>query len=119
MGVLNKLKDHFNKGDFTVAPNKKVGTIKKDFKTNFDLSLRVYKGKQFAEDSLTINQLNEKTAAAIKKGSDEELIVRASNKVGDVEKKFKSVFGLTVQIADKADKKLCDNNVSLGDAARS
>lgn len=118
MKVFNKIKDHFNKNDFTIAPNKKIKTVKKEFKDNFGLSLRIYKGKQFAEDSLTIKQLNQKVSAEIQTNTNEELIIRASNKVGAVEELFLKHFGLTVQIADSEDKKLCDNELSLGEANR-
>ena len=39
-------------------------------------------------------------------------------KVGAVEKLFESNFGATVQIKDKAAKKLIDNDLTLGNAAR-
>ncbi len=118
MSILNKVVDHFKKSEFTVSPNKKVKTIKKDFKTAFGLSLRIYKGKQFAEDSLTINQLNKKTKAEIKTNANEELLIRASYAVGKVEKMFKDIYGIDVQIADADDKKLINNKLSLGDARR-
>lgn len=118
MSILNKFKDHFNKGAISIAPNKKIKTIKKEFKEAFGLSLRVYKGKQFADDSLTINQLNNKVNASIQKSSQEVLAIRGASKVGQVEIMFKKTFGLTVQIADSKDEKLCDNNLSLGEALR-
>lgn len=47
MGLLNNLKDAFNKVEFTVAPNKKLKTISADFKKTFDLTLNIklYYGK--------------------------------------------------------------------------
>ena len=44
MGILNSLTDHFNKSEFSVAPNKKLKTLSKDFKKAFNLSLVFYKG---------------------------------------------------------------------------
>ena len=32
MGLFNSIKDHFNKAEFTIAPNKKLKTISKEFK---------------------------------------------------------------------------------------
>lgn len=36
MGLFNNIKDHFNKAEFTVTPNKKLKTISADFKKTFD-----------------------------------------------------------------------------------
>ena len=118
MSIFNKVTDHFKKSDFSVSPGKKVKTIKKEFKEAFGLSLRIYKGKQFAEESLTINQLNKKTSAEIKTAAVEDLVIRASFAVGKVEKLFKTTYGLDVQIADADDKKLINDKITLGDARR-
>lgn len=118
MGLFNKVFDHFKTSDFTVAPNKKVKSVKKEFKDSFNLSLRIYKGSVFAEDSLTLKQLNEKTKATTINTNGKEFTLRASMKVGDAEEMFKTAFGIKVQIADKDDKKLINNKLTLGDAAR-
>ena len=55
MGLLNNIKDAFNKADFTVAPNKKLKTISADFKKAFDLTLVFYKGAQIADGDLNWN----------------------------------------------------------------
>jgi hypothetical protein len=49
MGLFSNFFDRFKAGDFDLAPNKKIKTIQSEFKDNFGLTLRVYKGKQFAE----------------------------------------------------------------------
>lgn len=36
MGIINSLKDKFNKAEFTVAPQKKLKTLSKDFMEAFD-----------------------------------------------------------------------------------
>jgi len=46
------------------------------------------------------------------------LNIKASMKVGDAEKLFDTVFGLTVQIKDPAGKVCVDNNLTIGQAAR-
>ena len=111
MKLFNIIKDHFNKAEFTIAPNKKLKTISKEFKEAFGLSLIFYKGKMIAEDSLTLAALNNKT-------SKEELKLKASMKVSDAEKLFDSLYGVTVQIKDKTAKNLVDNNLTIGDASR-
>lgn len=116
MGLLNNFKDRFKNAEFSVAPNKKLKTISKDFKTAFALELVFYKGKRIAEDSLTLKQLNDKTSSDIKKNSDAELKLKASMKVEDVEKSFLSTYGTTVQI--KSSGKLVPDEVTLGQGAR-
>lgn len=53
MGLLNNIKDAFNKSEFTVAPNKKLKTISADFKKAFDVTLVFYKGAIIADGELT------------------------------------------------------------------
>jgi len=117
MKIFNKIKDHFKKADFSVAPNKKLKTISKEFKDNFGVSLVFYKGKKIAEPTLTLNQLNKKVSDKIIT-KDASLKIKASMKVGDVEKLFKENFGVTVQIKDKSATKLVPNEITIGDASR-
>ncbi|MCE4216973.1 hypothetical protein [Aquirufa antheringensis] len=118
MGIFDKIKDHFEKADFSVSPQKKLKTISKDFKESFGLSLVFYKGNIIAEESLTLAALNNKTSQNIKTKTNEELIIRASMKVGVVENLFLETFGVTVQIKDKSAKSLIDNKLTLGEALR-
>ena len=118
MGLLNSIKDHFTNAEFSVAPNKKVKTICADFKKAFGCTLAIYKGKQLADGDLTLNQLNQKTSKDVKTSITAELKLKASMKVGDAEKLFNDLFGLTVQIKDPAGDKCVDNNLTIGQAAR-
>ena len=118
MGLLNSIKDHFTNAEFSVAPNKKVKTICADFKKAFGCTLAIYKGKQLADGDLTLNQLNQKTSKDVKTSATAELKIKASMKVGDAEKLFNDLFGLTVQIKDPAGDKCVDNKLTIGQAAR-
>ena len=118
MKFINKIKDHFNKAEFTVAPNKKLKTISKEFKQNFDLTLVFYKGKRIAEGDLTLKQLDNRTSKEIKTSSKSELKLKGSMKVGDAEKLFEEKFGVIVQIKDKSGKILVPNKITIGQAAR-
>ena len=62
MGLFSNLFDSFKAGDFNLEPNKKVKTVQREFKENFGLTLRIYKGKQFADGDLTLAALNSKTS---------------------------------------------------------
>lgn len=118
MGILNNIKDHFTNAEFTVAPNKKVKTICADFKKAFGTTLAIYKGKALADGDLTLNQLNQKTTKDVKFDNKNELKLKASMKVGEVENLFNDTFGITVQIKDPAGKVCVDNKLTIGQAAR-
>lgn len=118
MGILDSIKDHFNNAEFSVAPNKKLKTISNDFKSTFDLSLVFYKGNIIADGDMTLAALNKKTSKDIDTKSDEDLKIKASMKVGDVEKLFEKTYGVKVQVKDKSGESLVDNNMTLGNASR-
>ena len=117
MGILNNLMDKFKNAEFTVAPQKKLKTISADFKKAFNLSLVFYKGVQIADGELTLAALNKKTTKDVNSTAD-ALKIKASMKVGDVEKLFDTHFGVTVQIKDANAKNLVPNGITLGQAAR-
>lgn len=117
MGLLNNLMDKFKNAEFTVAPQKKLKTLSADFKKAFNLSLVFYKGVKIADGELTLAGLNQKTTKNVKSTAD-GLKIKASMKVGNVEKLFDTNFGVTVQIKDAAGTKLVPNGITLGQAAR-
>lgn len=117
MGLLNNLMDKFKNAEFTVAPQKKLKTISADFKNAFNLTLVFYKGVQIADGDMTLAALNKKTTKEVKSDAD-GLKIKASMKVGDVEKLFDTHFGVTVQIKDANAKNLVPNEITLGQAAR-
>lgn len=116
MGLFNNIKDRFKNAEFSIAPNKKLKTLSKDFKENFGVDLVFYKGNKIAESTLTLKQLNDKTAIEVKKGSNVDLKIKASYKVEDVESSFMDAYGVKVQI--KREGKLVPDEITLGQAAR-
>ena len=118
MGLLNKIKDHFTNAEFTVAPNKKVKTVCADFKKAFGVTLAIYKGAQLADPEMTLAELNKRTSKDVKTKSYAELKIKASMKVGEAEKLFDQLFGLTVQIKYQKGEKCVDNKLTIGQAAR-
>lgn len=62
MGLINNIKDAFNKAEFTVAPNKKLKTLSADFLKSFDLQLAFYKGQKLADPEMTLAALNSHTS---------------------------------------------------------
>ena len=117
MGILNNLMDRFKNAEFTVAPQKKLKTISADFKKAFELTLVFYKGAAIADGDLTLAALNKKTTKEVNAKAD-GLKIKASMKVGDVEKLFDANFGVTVQIKDAKGTKLVPNDITIGQAAR-
>lgn len=118
MGFLDNIKDHFNKSELTIAPNKKLRTLSSEFKKAFGVSLVFYKGNQIADGELTLAGLNAKTSQAVNTTSKDALKVKASMKVGDVERLFEATYGTTVQIKCPEGKRLIPNHVTVGQGAR-
>lgn len=116
--LLQKIGDNFKAADFEIKPQTKIKTLCNNFKANFGLSLRVYKGQVIADGELTLAQLNKVSTKTDLKTKAGALKIKASMKVGDAEKTFKDHFGVNVQIADFNNKKLCDNSLTIGEAAR-
>lgn len=109
--------DRFKAKDFHIAPNKMVKTVRAEFKENFGLSLRVYKGKQLADDEMTFAALNRRTSKNIKSQA-EDLVIKASMTIGEFEKLVDEHFGLTVQVANEQDTYCVGNTYTLGQASR-
>jgi hypothetical protein len=118
MGFFDNIKDRFNKAEFSVSPNKKLKTISKSFKENFELSLIFYKGNIIADGDLTIAALNKLTSKEVNKKSNEELRIKGNMKVGAVEDEFMRLYNIKVQIKDAAEKKLIPNDITIGQGAR-
>ena len=97
--------------DFKLDGRMKVKSLKDNFKKCFGASLRVYKSESckgaFADDNATLASIR----AEGKKGG--ELVVGGNLRVGNLEKKIAEMYGIGVQVADKDDKKLADNDITL------
>lgn len=100
MSLFNKIVDTFTSTEFEVESSMKVTELTKQFKEKFGISLRVYKGKKLASDGrMTLKTLDQRTQTSVNFDS-EKLKIRATQKVGEVEKLFLNHFGIVVQIAD-------------------
>lgn len=117
MGLLSNFFDKFKAKDFSISPNKKIKTVQAEFKENFGLCLRVYKGNQLADTSLTFAALNAKVSDKIN-SKNEDLVIKASVIIGDFENLIKTHFGLKVQVADEFNTYLVGNQYTLGQASR-
>jgi hypothetical protein len=94
----------------------KVKSLKDNFKKTFGATLRVYKSVTckgaMADEDATLASLR---AEGYKGG---ELVVGSNLRVGSFEKKIAELYGIGVQVADKDDKKLADNDITLAAAGK-
>ncbi len=119
MKLFNQIVDTFTSTEFEVESSMKVTELTKQFKDKFGLSLRVYKGKKLANDGrMTLKTLDERTTQTSVNFDANKLKIRATQKVGEVEKLFLDNFGIVVQIADIENKNLVEDSLTLGDARR-
>jgi hypothetical protein len=117
MGLFSNFFDRFKAADFHLAPNKKIKSIQSEFKNNFGLTLRVYKGKALADPEMTFAQLNQRTSKEIN-AANSDLEIKANMNIGDFEKLIDKHFGVTVQVANEFDTYCVNNKYTLGQAAR-
>lgn len=119
MKLFNQIIDTFTSAEFEVESSMKVNELTKQFKDKFGLSLRVYKGKKLASDGrMTLKTLDERTSQTSVNFDANKLKIKATQKVGEVEKLFLENFGIVVQIADIENKNLVEDSLTLGDARR-
>ena len=94
--------------EFKIDGRMTVRTLKENFKKEFEGTLRVYDGREKAEDNATL--------ASIRKNDDVkggELVCRASRTVGKFEKEMLEVFGIKVQVASPDDWVLALDGITL------
>ncbi len=98
--------------EIKLSGNKKVSTLCKEFQEAFGGTLRVYNGRQLADENDTLSAIRKGTA----KGG--TLTVKGNMLVGNFEKKVKEMYGIRVQVANVDNSKLADNNITIAAAGR-
>lgn len=117
MGIFSNFFDRFKAADFHIAPNKKIRSIQSEFKNNFGLVLRVYKGKALADPEMTFAQLDKRTSKDVK-ANNTDLVIKANMNIGEFERLIDQHFGVTIQVANEFDTYCVNNKYTLGQAAR-
>jgi hypothetical protein len=117
MRILSNFLDRYRAKDFSLSPNKKIKTVQAEFKDNFGLTLRVYKGSHLADSDLTFAALNAQVSTDIK-AQNADLVVKASMTIGQFEDLVFDHFGLKVQVANEFNTYLVRNKYTLGQASR-
>jgi hypothetical protein len=117
MGLFSNFFDRFKAADFQISPNMKIKSIQSEFKNNFGLTLRVYKGKVLADPEITFAQLNKLTSKDIKTNST-DLVIKANMIISEFEELVNNHFGISVQVANEFDTYNLNNKYTLGQASR-
>ena len=100
--------------DLRIDSRMKVKTLKANSKKAFGATLRVYTTatcKAKADDEATLGQLMGNA-----KGG--ETTFGSNLRVGNFEKKVTEMYGIGVQVANAADTKLSDNEITLAAAGK-
>ena len=91
----------------------KIGGFRKAFRDAFGSTLRVYRGKHFADDDATIGSVAGKP---IKHGT--KFTLSPQLKVARLEKDLWKHFELRVQVRTPDDSELVDNDLTLGESGK-
>ena len=94
--------------EFKIDGRMTVRQLKENFKNEFEGTLRVYNGREKADDSATLASIRVNDDA---KGG--ELVCRASRTVGKFEQEMLDVFGIKVQVASPDDWFLALDGITL------
>ena len=98
--------------DIKVVVQSKVKSIKRDFKKEFGLSIRIYDGRNLVKDDDNISEVRKN------KGASKDITIAKQMHVGRLEREFKKNFGLKILIFTSDDKYHCDQKISLAEALR-
>ena len=121
MGIFSGITDKYKNSEFSISGSKKLRTIIRQFEKTFNLTLFIYKGNQRADGELSFADLNKKTSLKIDTSiNNEDITLKASMSIYDVEKIFLNTYGVKVQIGDKNGKIISSKygKVTLGEASR-
>ena len=94
--------------EFKIDGRMTVRKLKESFKTEFGGTLRVYNGRELADDAATLASIRK--IDNVKVG---DYICRASRTVGKFEEEMKEVFGIRVQVASPDDYILALDGITL------
>ena len=113
MGFFGKL---FGMHDIKVTGNMHVKTLKDKFKEEFGTEIRVYKstntgkGSRLADDKVTLASISDKKI--------EEITIKKSKTVGEIEDEFKEKLGLGIQIMTPNGDGFAPNDMKLKDVSK-
>lgn len=95
-----------------VIKTSSVQSIKRQFASEFNCNIRIYKGNKLADNSTKISELSKKDNPG------GELKLGARSRVGNVEDYFQNTFGIKVQVSNADNTKLASNEHTLSQAGK-
>jgi hypothetical protein len=95
--------------EFNISGRMQVASLQNQFKEEFGLTLRVYKGNNFAEPSATLASISDKKV--------EDVSCIGSIQAGNFEERMKNV-GIKVQVATGDNSSLVSNTYTLNEASK-
>jgi len=95
--------------EFNISGRMSVERLQNQFKEEFGLTLRVYKGNNFADSKATLASISEKKV--------EDVSCIGSIQVGNFEERMLTV-GLKVQVATGDNTQLVNNKYTLNEASK-
>ena len=106
----DKTKPSQTKNQLTISGKMHVNTLKKQFKNLFGLTLRIYDGRNFADEKATIANIRkvDNKTGEYSPGNNTKLVT--------IENKMFEVFGLKVQIWGSDDSYTCNRELTLKQA---
>jgi hypothetical protein len=113
MGFFKKL---LGMHDIKVTGNMHVKTLKEKFKEEFGTEIRVYKSTNTGKGSRLAD--NDATLASVSDKKIEEITIKKSKTVGEIEDEFKEKLGLGIQIMNPDGKSFAPNDIKLKDIGK-
>ena len=108
--TIDKTKSSQTKNQFIISGKMHVNTLKKQFKSLFGLTLRIYDGRSSADEKATIANIRK----VDNKGG--EYSPGNNTKLVTIENKMMEVFGLKIQIYGSDDSYSCNRELTLKQA---
>ena len=93
--------------EFKIDGRMTVRTLKECFKKEFEGTLRVYNGRELADENATLASIRQDEAKC------GELVCRANRTVGKFEQEMREMFGIRVQVASPDDYVLALDGITL------
>lgn len=95
--------------EFNISGRMEVASLQRQFKEEFGLTLRVYKGSNFADPKDTLASISDKKV--------EDVTCIGSIQAGNFEERMKNV-GIKVQVATGDNSSLVSNTYTLNEASK-
>jgi hypothetical protein len=104
--------------DVEVSGNMHVGTFQKKFKESFGTEIRLYKGLNTGKGCRRADEKATMSSICGEGIKVQNIVIKKSHSVGDIELQFKTQMGIGVQIMLPDGKTFAPNDMKLKDVAK-